>query len=192
VAVSVALGRRIDVCNRYLFLPQAFESVIQVIAKQQMASLARDVSPLLAIFPDLRFHLTWLSHTVDSVDVDDILPKVIVDQTLHIHGAVDSIILHELLTTLPLRMGPSIDTDAESITDGFLHVRWHKHGQILDSTLMEPVRRYLASQISGLSLHVEFGKSTMENRRGLKDVSKILLEHRGEWSIRMEEGSSSV
>ncbi|KAJ9106690.1 hypothetical protein QFC20_004021 [Naganishia adeliensis] len=165
--------------TRYLFLSDSNEEQLLALAACQSPDDA-DSAPLQTLFPDLRFHLTWDEHTIDEADSQSAEPAHICKRRLEMHGAVESTILHDLLTTLPLRM-PSCGKG------GAMDVRWHSNARLLNGCLVDPVVRYYRGRAGGLAVHVDFGTSGAGgNRAAVRDLMALLSKMVQEAQIRVD------
>lgn len=155
---------------RFLLVTHSHEEKLLALAAQH-AALSTKVSPLLALFPDLRLHLTWEGRSSDEPNETRGNTEAIDGPTLEVHGAVHSAVLHDLLTALPLRMP---DSKQE------LAVFWHAGARLVQGNLADPFVQYCRSNAEGLSVHIDFGPSSDKgNREAVRDLMTTLLKTKG-------------
>ncbi|KAJ9093523.1 hypothetical protein QFC21_006356 [Naganishia friedmannii] len=123
---------------------------------------------LVTAFPQLRFHMTWLMHKVDPGEGSKR------ECALILHAPVEAHVLHDVLTTLPLRYWPMEGGHALNmgLISGITTIRCRPDARIRNGRMVEAAQRYCNR--TGLSLRVDFDNTDPSVRETLQEIMLLL------------------
>ncbi|KAJ9113654.1 hypothetical protein QFC22_005963 [Naganishia vaughanmartiniae] len=163
--------------TKQLFLSLRHQEGIKALVPPSPVRAGSDPQPfLITAFPQLRFHMTWLMQKVNPAEAHP--SGYNRECALILHGIVAARVLHDVLTTLPLRYWPTEDGKALNVglLSGITTIRCRPDARIRNGRAVEASQRYCNR--AGMSLRVDFDSTDASVLETLQELMLLLRRPR--------------